>query len=125
MSYMRTIDNILGYTLTDEQMELVRKAWLYNGVWGDWENIEKVIYENAKLLPWFDDKKAKNLLIDLRKLAFRHDIEYSLKLWFYLANIRFAIWVYYLTHWSNYKRFALAIITLIILNRHGKKFYKK
>lgn len=122
---MKTIHSILRYILTEQQEKALHDVWIVNGVGGEGQNIEKALLAIIELLPWYDNNKAESLLNDIRKLAIRHDVEYVFKLWFYLANFRFAKWLFHLLHWSNWKRLAVAITAFIILNRWWKKFYNK
>jgi hypothetical protein len=48
---MRTIDKILGYTLTDDQESLLRQSKIVNGIGGEGANIEKALRANIELLP--------------------------------------------------------------------------
>ncbi len=114
---------ILEYNLTKKQISLLRKAGIYNGVGWEGENVEGVILQNIKLLPWYDESKAERLLEDIRSLAVEHDIQFYFKMWFYKSNLKFAIKIYKILHWSTGKRISVAIIAFILLNRYGKKFY--
>lgn len=66
---MKTIQSILGYSLSPEQVELLRSTGIYNWIGGAWQNIEKTLLANIELLPWFNISKAESLLDDMRKLA--------------------------------------------------------
>lgn len=120
---MRTIDYILEYNLTEHEKTCLFQCWIINGIGGEWQNIEKILMENISLIPSYDDSNAKQLIEDIRCIADEHDIQYRLKLWFYLSNYKFAKKLFHLLHWSWYKRFAISAIAFIILNRFWKKFY--
>ncbi len=122
-SNMKTINTILGYTLSPEQVEHLRSAGIYNWIGWEWQNIESILLANIELLPWFDNSKAEKLLDDMRQLAIRHDTEFFFKLGFYRANLRFAKWLFHLLHWSGWKRFTIALISLILLNKNWKPYY--
>lgn len=120
---MRTIEKILGYTITPEQISHLKSAGIFNWIGGEGDNIEKILRANIELLPWFDQEKADKLFHDIYLLSVRHDVEFFFKLGFYRANFRFAKWVFHLLHWSGYKRLAISVIALILLNKIGKNFY--
>lgn len=121
---MRTIDNILEYHLLDHEKTCLYQCGIINGIWGQGKNIEAILLANIELLPWFDQNKSEALLEDIRAIADEHDIDYRLQLWFYKANYKFAKKLFFLLHWSGIKRFAIATIALILLNKHWKVFYK-
>lgn len=120
---IKTINSILGYILTEEQEKALYDVWIVNGIWWQWQNIETALLAIIELLPWYNDNKAESLINDIRKLAIRHDVEFFFKLGFYRANFRFAKWVFHLLHWSGYKRLAISVIALILLNKIGKNYY--
>lgn len=124
-SMQRTINSILGYTLTEQQKKALYDAGIVNGIWWQGENIETPLLAIIELLPWYNNNKAQSLIADIRELSVVHDIEYVFKLWFYRSNYRFAKHLYQLLHWSNWKRFAVALTAFILLNRHWKEFYNQ
>jgi hypothetical protein len=121
---MRTIQSILSYKLNTEQINLLKQSGIYNWIGGEWENIEDLLVMAIELIPWFDIVKTEKLVDDMRQLAVRHDIEYYFKLGFYIANFRFAKWLFHLLHWSSFlKRLWVALIAFKILNKFWKKHY--
>lgn len=120
---MRTIQSLLEYNLTEYEKSCLDKAGVINGIGGEGQNIEKILLQNIELLPGYDINKAERLLEDIRELSVEHDIQYFFKTGFYSANYKFAKKLFHLLHWSGYKRFAIALIAFIILNKFWKKFY--
>lgn len=121
---MRTINKILGYTITPEQISHLRRAGIFNWIWGEGKNIEAVLRANIELIPGYSLDKAESLFNDIYMLSISHDAEYFFKLGFYRANFRFAKWVFQLLHWSSlWKRVAIFLITIILLNKYGKEHY--
>lgn len=125
---MRTIDKLLTYSLSQKQKSLLTQAKIINWVWGEWQNLDIVVYDIFQLIKkYWGNKinvhKLESLWADIHALSIQHDVEFFFKLWFYRANFRFAKNLFYLTHWIGYKRFILALWVLIILNRKWKKFY--
>ena len=114
---MRTIDRLIEYPLTPLQKHHLREAQIINGIGGEGENIEWILMENIKLITRYDKDKAESLLNDIRELSYDHDLQYFLKLGFYKSNYKFAKKLFHLLHWSPLKRFAIACIAFIILNR--------
>lgn len=122
---IRTIQSILDYNLSERVKTHLKRAWIINGIGGEGQNIETALLAIIELLPWYDNSKANKLLDDIRELSVEHDIRFYFRTGFYIANFRFAKWLYHLLHWSNWKRLAVAITAFIILNRWWKKFYNK
>ena len=119
----RTIDSILEYHLLEWEKKHLRNARIINGIGGEWKNIEKIFLANIEMLPWFDKNKAEYLLEDIRAIAYEHDIQFRFRLGFYWSNFKFAKKLFHLLHWSPVRRFSIALIAFILLNRHGKEFY--
>lgn len=121
---MRTIEKILPYVLSDNQVEYLTLAGIINGIWWSGNNIEAFIMQVITLFFWFEKEKGEKLLLDIRQLSYIHDIEYFFKLWFYKANYRFACNLFQLLHWCKLRhRVYISIFTLYILNKKWKKFY--
>ena len=120
---MATIETILEYNLTEHEKTCLFQCGITNGIGGEGKNIEKALFENIKLLPWYDPKKAHDLIDDIRELSVEHDIQYTFKMWFYRSNFKFAKKLYLLLHWSGWKRLWVAFIAFLILNKCWKKLY--
>ena len=121
---MRTVEEILPYTLTNNQVLYLTKAWIINWIWGQWQNIEKTILDIIKSFYNYDNTKANKLLEDIRKIANIHDIDFYFKNWFYSSNIKFAYRLFKLLHWEKlYSRVGIFIFTFWILNKYWKEYY--
>ena len=121
---MRTINKILPYTLTNNQVFYLKEAWIINWIWGQWQNIEKTILDIIKGFYNYDDTKANDLLEDIRAIANIHDISYSFKLGFYKSNFLFAYRLFKLLHWEKlYSRIGIMTFTFFLLNKYWKKYY--
>lgn len=125
---MRTIDKLLPYSLSEEQKSLLTQAQIINWVWGAWECLEDIVDDIFEFIQKhakdkIDVNKLQSLWNDIQRLSIPHDIEFYFKLWFYRSNFRFAKNLFHLLHWAWYKRFSIAFVAFILLNRYGKKFY--
>ena len=122
---MKTINTILEYNLTSEEITCLEEAWIVNWCgckW--WVNFDKILRDNLEIIPWFDKKKAFNLFTDIKLICFEHDVQFRLWLWFYKSNYKFAKKIYKLLYWCPFKyRFSVAWICFILLNRFWKEFY--
>ena len=121
---MRTIDKLLEYNLTELEEIKLFQCQIINGIGGEDQNLEKMIYEMVKVVEWWDDTKATSFLDDVRKISMEHDCQYRFRMGFYWSNFKFARKFYHLMHW-NKKRLAIAIGVYILLNKLWKKFYFK
>lgn len=127
---MKTIETILEYKLSSEEISNLLNCWIMNGCGGKWwQNFDKILKDNLALIKWFDIKKQNLLFYDIRLICYEHDIDFRFKKWFFLSNFKFAKKVYKLLifakkKWVNKKQaFSIALIIFILLNRYWKKFY--
>lgn len=125
---LRTIDTILRYKFTPEQIETYLDEEIINWCWGKWGfNFSKTLEDNIELFDSFDKWKAKELFEDIKALCYEHD--YDFFVWwgyfkFYLANFYFARWLFKLTHWASFvNRISIFMIAFVLLSRYGKKYF--
>ena len=125
--WVKTIDNILKYSLKEEEIEALLACWIINWCWWEWSfSFDDFIENNLEYLPYFDMDKKQELLCDLKRICYEHDIGFRFNIWFTKANIIMCIKVYKLLYWiPPIKRIAICLILFILLQRHWKKFYKK
>ena len=121
----RTIDSLLEYHFTEEEKQALLSCWIANGIGGSGNNIEKTILALVEQIPWYDPDKAQSLVSDIKELSFEHDIQFRLKLGFYISNYKFARKLYYLTHWGKAKKFLVFLSVLYTLNKYWKPFYNR
>lgn len=112
---MRTIQKILRYKPIEEyNIELLRKAWLYNWTGADgvfFDEIIDKIFEVLQKAEIFNQEKAFQLRKDIQQLVIRHDIDFSFKIWFLRSNRRLSVWLYKLLHKFPFKyKITIAII---------------
>ena len=122
---MKTINTILEYNLTSEEITCLEEAWIVNWCGGKWwVDFDKILRDNLEIIPWFDKEKAFNLFTDIKLICFEHDIDFRFKKWFYLSNFMFAKKIFKLLHKFPIKyRFSIAWICFVLLNRFWKEFY--
>ena len=122
---MRTIDQILPFTLDIGQMIYLDLAGICNWCWWEWKNIDKQLRAMIELLPWFDESKVDALFRDIMKICFAHDADFYFKRGFHLSNFVMAARIYKLLHWAGWKRLLVAISLFYALSRYWKTFYKR
>ena len=123
---MRTIKKILSYNLTIIEKEALLEARIINGCWGKGSfNFDKVLKDNIKLFPGYNQLKLSALLSDLKEICFEHDLDYRLSRGFIRSNFKMSVKVFKLfRRWVSFKRrFSLALVIFIILSKYWKKFY--
>jgi hypothetical protein len=122
---MKTINTILEYNLTSEEIAYLEEAQIINWCGGKWwVNFDKILKDNLEIIPWFDKDKAENLYLDIKLICLEHDLQFWLWLWFLKSNYKFAKKIYKLLHWCPLKyRLSIALICLALLNRFWKEFY--
>ena len=104
---MKTIEKILWYPVIPEyNLELLRKAGIFNGTWTKEINFDSIIDEAFRLLTVasvFDTEKALRLRKDIEQLTVRHDSDTAFKIGFFYSNRRLAIWLYKLLYKFPFK----------------------
>jgi hypothetical protein len=121
---MKTINSILEYNLTSEEISYLEEAWIVNWCGWKWKDFNKILKDNLELIPWFDKEKAFKLFTDIKLLCFEHDLQFRFWNWFYKSNYKFAKKIYKLLYWCPFKyRLGIAWICFILLNRFWKEFY--
>ena len=123
VSWKRTIEEILPFSLSVDQMLYLEQAGICNGCGGEGENIDKQLRAMIELLPWFDESKVDALFNDMRKICFAHDADFFFKRGFYLSNFIMAKRVFHLLHWAGWKRIFVATCLFYALSRYWKPFY--
>lgn len=120
---VRTIDQILPFSLFHNQMLLLEQAGICNGCGWEWKNIDKQLRAMIEILPWFDESKVDTLFNDIRKICFAHDADFFFKRGFYLSNFVMAVRIYKLLYWAGWKRLIVATSLFYALSRYWKTFY--
>ena len=121
---MKTIQKILPYTLTNNQVFYLKEAWIINWIWWEWSNIEELLFNVIKWAYWFDNEKAQELLDDIKLISYPHDIDFFFKNWFIKSNIKYAYRLFKLLYWEKLlNRIGIMIFTFFLLNRYWKKYY--
>lgn len=124
---MKTIDYILRYNLSEEEIEALKSCWIINWCWGEWSfSFDKFIENNIEYIPYFDNDKKQELLCDLKRICYEHDLEYRLHYGFTRANWSMCNKVRKLLYWiTPFKRIWIVILLFAMLQRHWKDFYNK
>lgn len=122
---MKTIEKILEYKLTSEEISCLEEAWIINGCWWKgWISFDKILRDNLELIPWFDKEKAFKLFTDIKLICFEHDIDFRFKKWFMKSNFKMWVKIFQLLYWCPFKyRFSIASIVFVLLTKYWKKFY--
>ena len=128
---MKTINKLLRYNFNRKQRRFLESQWYIN--WCGWKwgiNFSDILKNLIKQLKWFEKDYLIDLLRDLEKLCWEHDIDFTLgwtKWDFKKANFRFAYKVFKLTSWDKWRhifgRIWLMIVIYTLLNRHGKEYF--
>lgn len=122
---MSTIEKIIPYRINEYQIEYLRNAWIINWIGWEWHNIEILLLNIIIWAYWFDEKKAKKLLSDIRILSYYYDIDVFFRLWFYKANLKFSYRLFKLIHFDKFfHRIWIWILTFVILNKQIKNYKK-
>lgn len=126
-----TIQNIIQkYTkqgwLQQKDVEVLKKAWIINGIGGNGACLEPII-EKILDLPYFDSDRYKELYQDIEILSYWHDLDYYIWWWYWKftkANFLFAYRLYKLLHWTKwYARISISIVTFIVLQHYWKEYF--
>lgn len=122
---METIKKVLWYTpLSDEKIELLKKASLFNWTWANWiffDDLIDKVFEILKNLDVFDDWKWIDLRRDINQLVVRHDIDIGFRIWFFKANWRLAYWLYQLLHHFGFKiQFTISAMVFYVVHFTSK-----
>lgn len=120
---VRTIDQILPFSLSVDQMLLLEQAGICNGCGWEGKNIDKQLRAMIEILPWFDESKVDALFNDIRKICFAHDADFFFKRGFYLSNFVMCLRIYKLLKWWWFKRVIISISLFLSLNKYWKTFY--
>jgi hypothetical protein len=128
---MKTIEKLLRYKFNRKQRRYLQAQWYMNWCGGKWGfNFSRTITDIIEELHGFQKDFYKKLLLDLEKLCWEHDIDFTLggtKWDFRKANFIFAYKVFKLTSWNKWRhifgRIWLMLIIYILLNRHGKYYF--
>jgi len=127
---MRTVDNILEYHLTELEVNHLFISWIINWCWAKGGiDFDVIIEQNIKLIPAFNNDKAKQLFNDIRQICYEHDLEFRFKKWFYKSNYKFARKLYRLlreakVEWVTRRQaYWISTIAFCLLNKHGKTPY--
>ena len=122
---MKTIERILDYDLKEEEVEglliwgMINWCWAKKGF-----SFDKLLKDNIEHLPLFDNSKKQELLVDLKRICYEHDIEFRFKKGFVASNYRMSAKVYELFHWLPWKyKATLAAIVFTFLNKYAKAAY--
>lgn len=128
---MRTINNILEYNLTEAEIGYLFISWIINWCWAKWWiDFDKILEDNIRIIPEFDDDKAEQLFKDIKSICYEHDIDFRFQKWFYKSNYRFAKKLYRLlreaeVEWVTRKQACwVSMVALVLLNRYWKEAYK-
>ena len=126
---MRKIEKLKTYKLSDYDESLLLKNGWVNGCWGKKGfDFSKTIRGNIELIQNFDSRFKMQLWEDIEVICFDHDIDFSkwgTKYDFYRANFVFGYKLYKLLHKLRRSgRISLFIISITLLNRHWKEYFK-
>lgn len=124
---MRTIDKIVPYKLSDEQIDELFELWIINGIWWEkWYNFNKLL-SNILSLDYFKETKFKSLYDDILYLSYIHDInfyQWNTVKSFLRANYDFSLWVIQLLNWtSRMWRLSIFMWLFFWLNIFWIKYY--
>ena len=76
--------------------------------------------DNVEKLKVFDTKRKQELLCDLKRICYEHDIDFRFQIGFTMANYRMAKKVYKLFHWVPLiKREIIYMIIFILLMKYA------
>lgn len=124
---MRTIDNIIPYRLSKEQVQKLKENKVINWVGSEWWFKFEIIKEKIEQLPFIDLYKIESLYNDIDTLSRYHDIEYTKGaslFWFLRANYDFSLWLITLLNWtSKSAKIGIFFSTFIWLSIFGRKSY--
>lgn len=121
---MNTIDYILKEAnISKEDIVEYRKVWICN--WCGWK-WGWSISDSLESLPYFQTKKKKNLLSDLKILCCLHDYDYFNKNGFIKSNYKLAIRTLQLLHWtSTWKKICIFILMFWWTTLFWHNYYNK
>ena len=122
---MRSIDKILEYSLTKQELGALFYWEIVNGCWWKWGiSFDKILKDNLEIIPWFGKKKSEKLYEDIRMICVEHDIDFRFSKGFYKSNYKFASKIYKLLHWAKFShRFSIKFICFFLLCKYWKAFY--
>jgi len=116
MKTLKTIDRVLKDNwYTREEISVYREMWVTNWMGSKWWI--KFTKELSKL-PWFNNKKWKQLLKDMDLVSDIHDIRFYVWWWlfgFLRANWKFGVNIIALFHWTTPMGRILLFTTLFIV----------
>jgi len=129
---MKTIERILDYDLKEEEVEglliwgMINWCWAKKGF-----SFDDLLDKGFKLLPkkikdleCFDEEKRLELLCDLKRICYEHDIDFRFQKGFVTSNYVMAKKVYRLVHWLPLKyKTGLALVIFMWLNKYAKAAY--
>ena len=122
---MKTINTILEYNLSEEEVEGLLACGIINWCWAkNWFSFDEFIMREIQYLPVFDESKKQELFCDLKRICMEHDLDYRVNKWFRKSNYTMAKKVYSLVHWLPFRyRLAIFLTLYILLNRYWKEAY--
>ena len=115
-----------GY-LTERDIEVLKEKGIVN--WLGWKGTPLMpILEKIMDLPYFDSDRYKNLFENIDRIACYRDIDFHIwktYLDFTKSNLIFSYRLYKLLWWTKwYKRLGIAIITMIVLQKYWKQYFR-
>lgn len=124
----KTIKKIIKYNFSvEEKTQLFAKKIINWCWWKWWYNFEEDFKRFIEAIPNFLHYKAESFFRDVKELCLKHDFDFYI--WwnifdFYLANFRFAKWVFVLMNWAKLRyRILWFLIIFISLTIYGKKYF--
>lgn len=126
---MKTINKLLKYHFTEEELKKLYEAGIINWCWGKWWfNFDAFIKREINYLPKINKNKIKNLHKDIKELCYEHDFNFRFTygyLAFIKTNFRLSFWIFKLIHWTNFmSRIFVFIILFSWLNWMWYKYFK-
>ena len=112
--------------LQTKEINILKKAWIIN--WIGWKggSLEPII-KDIMNLPYFNNDRYKELIEDIEKISWWHDLDYYIWGWYYKftkANLVFSMRFYKLLGWTKwYKRLWIVIFTFYVLQKYGKQYF--
>ena len=124
---MKTIEKILKYNLKEEEIEWLLIGWMINWCWAkNWFSFDKFMADNVEKLKVFDTKRKQELLCDLKRICYEHDLDFRFQIGFTRANYIMAKKIYRLFYWVPLiKREAIYLAIFILLMKYSKEAYLK
>lgn len=121
----RTINSILSYNLSNEETEALLMSWIINGCWGEGSfSFDEFTEKNIEVLWYFDIDKKVELLADLKRICYEHDIDFRFKKGFLKSNLIMVLKVRSILYWvTPMRKYLILGILFYSLCKYGYKFY--